>query len=52
MNNDSNYEIILVTFMNEWHYRWEERENALRDRYIFGGILLLKELSTGKIERI
>lgn len=52
MNNDNDYEIILVTFMDEWHYSWDERENAFRDRYIFGGNLYLKEMSTGRIEKI
>lgn len=52
MNKDNDYEIILVTFMDEWHYPWTERENAFRDKYLFGGTLYLKELSTGKVERI
>ena len=51
--NDSNYEIILITSDNdEWHYPWEKRMDAIRDKYIFNGILYLKEVSTGKTERI
>lgn len=51
--NDSNYEIILITIYNdEWHYSWEKCMDAIRDKYIFGGTLYLKELSTGKIEII
>lgn len=51
--NDSNYEVILITSdMDEWHYPWKKRMDAIRDKYIFGGTLYLKELSTGKIERI
>lgn len=51
--NDSNYEIILITNdMDEWHYSWDRRKDATLDRFIFGGTLYLRELSTGKTERI
>lgn len=50
--NDDNYEIILITDNDEWHYPWEKRMDAMCDKYIFGGTLYLKELSTGKTKII
>ena len=53
MDNDNNYEIILKTpFGDEWHYPWYNRKDAVLDKYIFGGTLYLKDLFTGKTERI
>nr|DAO66683.1 MAG TPA: hypothetical protein [Caudoviricetes sp.] len=51
--DDNNYEVIFITNDNdEWHYTWDKRADALYDKFIFGGTLYLKELSTGRIEEI